>query len=194
MKNSLTSHSNYVERWQESWTCCGVGPSCPWWHFTNVIVFTRLFSFYWNFARICVNSISSTHAALKINKMHFKVFRFVEWRISILSIHINPKNTSTSTIFIVNNWWGQPWSDKTRGPDCAIIRTRVLDQVLAVHVLEVDLLHEDVSAVLAAAGDVLHVVRVVNCEVPLAVPPHLTVAHQRVLCNTCFESIYLICR
>ena len=74
MKNSLTSHSNYVERWQESWTCCGVGPSCPWWHFTNVIVFTRLFSFYRNFVRICVNSISSTHAALKINKMHFKVF------------------------------------------------------------------------------------------------------------------------
>ena len=70
----------------------------------------------------------------------------------------------------------------------------VLDQVLAVHVLEVDLLHEDVSAVLAAAGDVLHVVRVVNCEVPLAVPAHLTVAHQRVLCNTCFELIYLTCR
>ena len=67
-----------------------VGPSCPWWHFTNVNVFTRLFSFYRNFARICVNSISSTQAALKINKciLRFSI-RGVE---NVHNINSHPSN------------------------------------------------------------------------------------------------------
>ena len=54
---------------------------------------------------------------------------------------------------------------------------------LAVHVLEVSVLHEDVHVLLRPAGDVLHVVGVIDPEIPNLVPSHLAVTHQGIFCG-----------
>ena len=67
-----------------------------------------------------------------------------------------------------------------RGRHVGIVRL-VRVKVRAVHLLQTDVLHQVLLAVLPPAGDVLHVIRVVDCLVPGLVPFHLTVTTQGVL-------------
>ena len=104
--------------------------------------------------------------------------------------------TPKKKLKINNVWWGErgdsdlvtlasPLPERvnkwTRRRHVIIVRQARL-WLQAVHLLQADILHQMVLAVLPPAGDVLHVVRVIHRLVPRLVPLHLTVTSQWVLC------------
>ena len=84
----------------------------------------------------------------------------------------------------VNKWTG-------RSHVIIVRQTRLWLQ--AVHLLQADILHQMVLAVLSPAGDVLHVVRVIHRLVPRLVPLHLTVTSQWVLWIIKISPVFSLC-